>query len=261
MNEQFLKEIIYSLSRNDCLWIICSILFFLFFNYSITKWIWNNQIQNNKEKNEIPNNGTEDKKTPQIYQRFNKNLRRKIRNEELAIKQKANAKHARNQRKEAYEAKKRLKEAREELYEKKINEKVLEKLVEKKKLLAQEQKEYERWKRKIDIQGTGNEFEFEDENLNNEYMNLSNFINVIISEKITNINDLSVEFRLSIDDVISRIRQLEEQNIIDGVLTDKGQYIFISEKEWEGINYCISKNGQVSKTKDLAQICNNLIGV
>lgn len=260
MNEQFFKEIIYSLNRRDCLWIICSILLFLLFNYMITKWIWNDKIQNEKG-NGIPNNEIEDTKKPQFDQRLNNNLRRKMRNEELATKQKVNAKHARNQRKAAHEAKKRLKELKQELYEKKINEKVLEKLVEKKKALAQEQREYEKWKLKIDIQETGKEFEFEDENLNYEYTNLSNFINVIISEKITNVNNLSVEFRLSIEDVISRIRQLEEQDIIDGVLTDKGQYIFISEKEWEGIDYYINKNGQVSKTEDLALICNNVIVV
>ncbi|KAH8584661.1 putative coiled coil [Cryptosporidium sp. chipmunk genotype I] len=259
MNEQLLREIIYSLSRKDYLLIICSFLLFLLFNYYITRWIWGNNFPSCQNKSSTRNHEIEIKTNSEVNQKLNKNLRKKIRIEELAKKQIINAKQARKQRREAYEAEQKLKEMKHELYENKINIKVLERLSERKKALIREQKEYEKWKLEIDINDTGDEFEFEDENLNSEYTNLSNFINTITKEKVKNINDLSVEFKISIEGVISRINQLEEQRIIDGVLTDKGQYIFISEKEWENINFRINKDGKVSKSKDLVLICNNVI--
>lgn len=261
MDEQLFKEIIHSLSKKDYLWIICSISFFLLFNYYITKWIWVDDFQSFQNKDNTINNGLENKTNPLLNQKLNDNLRKKIRNEELANKQLINAKQARKQRREASEAKKKLKEVKQELYENKINKNILEKLIEKNKTLIREQKEYEKWKPEFDINETGNEFEFEDEKLNIEYASLSKFLNVIISGKITDINNLSIEFRISTEDVISRIQQLEEKGIIDGVLTDKGQYIFINEEEWESINFQINKNGKISKTKDLVFICNNVISM
>ncbi|OII74615.1 uncharacterized protein cubi_00168 [Cryptosporidium ubiquitum] len=261
MNEQLLKKIIFSLNRKDYFLIISSILFFLIFNYYITKWIRNKDFKSVQNEISTPNNDIESKINLLVGQKLNNNLRKKIRNEELANKQLINAKQARKQRREANEAKKKLKEVKQKLYEEKINKKVLERLVEKNKALLQEQKQYERWKFEMDISEAGNEFEFEDEGLNSEYTSLRNFLNAITSEKIADINNLSAEFRISIEDVISRIRQLEEQGIIDGVLTDKGKYIFISEKEWESIKLCIEKDGKISKTKDLVLICNYVIGM
>ncbi|EAK88421.1 hypothetical protein [Cryptosporidium parvum Iowa II] len=261
MAEHLLKEIIFSLSKKDYVWIACSFLSFLLVNYYITKWIWGSNLTSSQ--NEGSTRGHEILTTINTTdnQKLNNSLKRKIRIEELASKQLINAKQARKHRREAYEAKQRLKAVKCELHENKINKKVLEKLSERKKALICEQKEYEKWKLKINIDETGNEFEFGDEDLNSEYENLSKFINAITREKITNINDLSVEFNISIEDVISRINQLEEQKIIDGVITDKGQYIFISEQEWEGINFCINKNGKISKSKDLTLICNDVIAM
>ncbi|KAK9174366.1 DDRGK domain protein [Cryptosporidium meleagridis] len=261
MAEHLLKEIIFSLSKKDYVCITCSFLSFLLFNYYIIKWIWGSNFTS--PKNEGNNQGHEiETRTRTIdNQKLNNSLKKKIRIEELVKKQLINAKQARKQRREVYEAKQRLKAVKNELRENKINKKVLEKLSEREKALICEQKEYEKWKLKININETGNEFEFGDESLNIEYENLSKFINAMTREKITNINDLSVEFNISIEDVISRISQLEEQKIIDGVITDKGQYIFISEQEWEGINFSINKNGKISKSKDLTLICNDVIAM
>ncbi|KAJ1605559.1 putative coiled coil protein [Cryptosporidium canis] len=253
-------EILYSLNKGDCLWIFCSILLFTLLNYSIVKWFLSGQTKYGRKRSDILNE-IEHESLATINEKINERLRKKIKNEKLAIKQKSNAKDARNQRKELYESKKRLNEIKQELYENKINSKILERLSEQKKLLLQEQRDYDKWKHNIDLQESGNELEFEDENMNNEYLSLRNFIGTIIYDKITNINNISAEFKLSIDDVILRIHQLEEQNLIDGVLTDNGQYIFIDEKEWDNLSCCISEHGKVSKAKDLARICNNIISL
>ena len=47
------------------------------------------------------------------------------------------------------------------------------------------------------------------------------------------LEDLAGEFKLSTKDVIDRIKSLEELKILNGVIDDRGKYIYITEKEME----------------------------
>ncbi|KAF7457713.1 DDRGK domain protein [Cryptosporidium felis] len=259
MRRRLIDNIVCSLRWNDWLSIICSFIFIYIFNSFVIKWL-RNEYEQKYPKNQTDTDNTHFKREAFAKSmKFNNTSLKKIRNEELAEKQKNNAKLARQQKREAFELKERLKEIKQEIYEKKINEKIIERLLENKRVFMQEKNEYEKWKSKIEICESGREFEYD--KLECEYKDLMDFINTVVSRKVTDINELSAEFQIKVEEVISRIHQLEEQEIIEGLLTEKGQYIYINESEWEYISANIDKYGKMTKSKDLTTICNRAINL
>ena len=62
----------------------------------------------------------------------------------------------------------------------------------------------------------------------------------------------------SLQDAIQRVQELQDQDLITGVIDDRGKYIFISQDELEGVARFMRQRGRVS-ISELAEASNTLI--
>ena len=131
------------------------------------------------------------------------------------------------------------KEKEEEMQEEEKQKKIEE---EKKK---KEEEEYNKWKNFLILEEQGNEIDEEkdEENL------LQNFIDYIKLRKIVEIEDLAINFRLTNKDTLSRIKDLEENGMLSGVLDDRGKYIFLCEEEIEKILRVLGDKGRLTRAE------------
>jgi hypothetical protein len=108
--------------------------------------------------------------------------------------------------------------------EQKKEEDAMNKLKEEQK--KKEEEEYNKWKDFMAVQDEG------EENVDNNSEDLINdFINYIKLRKVVNLEDLSGEFKLSASDLVDRLKHLESQGRICGIIDDRGKYIYMTEKE------------------------------
>lgn len=92
-----------------------------------------------------------------------------------------------------------------------------------------------------------------------EYANkLNQFVEVIEADKVTLLEDLATEFKLSSKDVADRIKRLEELGRLNGIADDRGKYIHITNEEYDAVTNFIKKKGRINKN-DLLHECNRVI--
>lgn len=91
------------------------------------------------------------------------------------------------------------------------------------------EKELERWKSSITVQDEGVEQPPRD------IGSVHEFISYIEEHKVVDIETLAESFRLSVDQAIKRIEDLERQNLLYGVLDDRCRYIRITRDEVRAI--------------------------
>ena len=60
---------------------------------------------------------------------------------------------------------------------------------------------------------------------------------------------MAINFKLSNKNVIQRIRDIEASGIIQGILDDRGKYIYISKEEIEGLLNCVKHKGKLTKAE------------
>lgn len=132
-----------------------------------------------------------------------------------------------------------------EMEEKKIQEEIKQK----------EQEEYEKWKQDFVVEKTGEESK---EELSQSQSRLSEFINYIQSHKVVPLEDLASEFSIRVGDAIDRIKALEKDDRLSGILDDRGKYVFITPEEFSKVAELIKKTGRISKG-DLVRECNKII--
>ena len=135
--------------------------------------------------------------------------------------------------------------------EKRKEEELLQKLKQ-----EQEQKEndiYNQWKDDIAIAEEGEEVaDFCNEDLIND------FLNYIKLRKVVALEDLSGVFKIHPNDIVDRLKILENQGKIVGILDDRGKYIYITEKELNAIEKIFMTRGRISKV-ELIKECNKII--
>lgn len=74
------------------------------------------------------------------------------------------------------------------------------------------------------------------------------------------LEDLALHFRLKTQAVIDRITDLKKDEILTGVIDDRGKFIYISQKELDAVAKFIRQRGRVS-ISELAEHSNNLISL
>jgi hypothetical protein len=162
-------------------------------------------------------------------------------------KQLLEARKLRDQEKEKDYLEKEMK--REE--DRKKEEEILQKLKE-----DQQRKEndvYNQWKGGFAVAEEGEEqVDFDSEDLIND------FINYIKLRKVVSLEDLSGVFKIPAGEVVERLKALESQNRICGIVDDRGKYICLTEKELQAIENIFMKKGRISKA-DLIKECNKII--
>lgn len=70
--------------------------------------------------------------------------------------------------------------------------------------------------------------------------------------------ELASQFKLRAQDVVDRIRILESEGSITGVIDDRGKFIYISPEELKAVAKFINQRGRVS-VAELAEYSNKLI--
>ncbi|SBT35230.1 conserved Plasmodium protein, unknown function [Plasmodium ovale wallikeri] len=96
---------------------------------------------------------------------------------------------------------------------------------------------------------------YEDDWLSSDVL-LSCFLNFIKLKKYVNITELSVKFQTT-----TELEELEEQDMINGVLDEKGNYIYLSQEEINKLCFEIQTKGKVNTHEDFVNICNKVISL
>ncbi|KAL9652668.1 hypothetical protein ABK040_003971 [Willaertia magna] len=142
-----------------------------------------------------------------------------------------------------------LKREEEEEREKEMEE--LQKLEKEKK----SQEEYDEWRHLFEVEEQG-----EATDLSSNSGVLNEFINYIKDHKVVILEDLASVFKIKTEQVIKRIRSLEEEGLITGLLDDRGKFIYITEEEMEKVKQYILNEGRVTLT-ELRVACNQMISL
>lgn len=90
---------------------------------------------------------------------------------------------------------------------------------------------------------------------------LSCFLNFIKLKKCVNIAELSRKFQTTPQDIREKLVILEEQDMINGILDDKGNYIYLSQEEINKLCYEVENQGKVNTHEDFVKLCNNVISL
>ena len=141
----------------------------------------------------------------------------------------------------------RKEEAREtakpSFYEEKLRKREQERISKMQELEEEERKrdadlnaQYKKWKNKLTVV----EVSEQNDTIHQRERSLDEFISHLINAKRCDVQSLASIFQLSIDQVVSRIHELEKQAKIYGIFDDQGRYLVLSESEMEGIKTVLS---------------------
>ncbi len=93
-----------------------------------------------------------------------------------------------------------------------------------------EAEEYDKWKIGFAVEQAGAEAE---EDKSESQSKLASFIHYITSRKVVPLNDVAAEFSMATASVIDRIKALEQDGRLSGIMDDRGKYIYISPEEFK----------------------------
>lgn len=105
-----------------------------------------------------------------------------------------------------------------------------------------EHEEYLKMKEAFKVEEEG----FEEGEAGDEQNLLQEFVNYIKTQKVCVLEDLAAHFKLKTQAVIDRIKDLQNDNILTGVIDDRGKFIYISQEEMEAVVKFIKQRGRVS---------------
>ncbi|KAK3095878.1 hypothetical protein FSP39_020246 [Pinctada imbricata] len=89
---------------------------------------------------------------------------------------------------------------------------------------------------------------------------LQEFIDYIKEMKVIMLEDLAAHFKLKTQDAVDRVKELQEEGKLTGVMDDRGKFIYITIEELDAVAKYIKQHGRVSIT-DLAESSNRLINL
>eukprot|EP00792_Barthelona_sp_PAP020_P003915 TRINITY_DN1752_c0_g1_i1.p2 TRINITY_DN1752_c0_g1~~TRINITY_DN1752_c0_g1_i1.p2 ORF type:complete len:284 (-),score=107.70 TRINITY_DN1752_c0_g1_i1:1202-2053(-) len=169
----------------------------------------------------------------------------------------------RQQMKEIEDAKKKFQKESEKRQQEREEQKKNNELAElKAKELAKQQEEQaedelNQWKDLFEMEAEGDlmfDVALEDQDL------LAQFINEIKEKKLCNLQELSSNFKISVEDCVRRIKHLiEDKNCdLNGVFDGRGSFLHVTNEEFEKISVAISQRGRVG-VNEISQIINKEI--
>ncbi|CAG2117327.1 unnamed protein product [Medioppia subpectinata] len=89
---------------------------------------------------------------------------------------------------------------------------------------------------------------------------LQTFIDYIKGQKVVLMEELAGHFHMKIQDVIQRVQELLAQELIVGVIDDRGKFIYITKEELQSVAKFVRQRGRVSIT-ELVESSNSLINL
>ena len=151
-----------------------------------------------------------------------------------AVEAQQKAEEDRRRRMEEKEEKEKEEERKIEEAERKIEEERLRK----------EEEEYQKWKQYLVVEeeGTMADDEKIGENL------LANFISYISLRRVVEVEELAAAFGLTNKVCVQRLKDLEANGSLTGVLDDRGKYIFITPEETESLMKMLNQKKRLTKS-------------
>jgi len=119
-----------------------------------------------------------------------------------------------------------------------------------------EREEYERLRREIKVEQRGEE-QLSAEQLEEALGAMALFIR---SSKVVTVEELASEFSLRSAEAARRLRLLDSQGRIQGILDERGKYVYVSQEEMDRLAAFVVRRGRFSKA-ELASAANNLISL
>lgn len=101
---------------------------------------------------------------------------------------------------------------------------------------------------------------FEEGEAADEQNLLQEFVGYIKTQKVVVIEDLAARFKLKTQAAIDRIKDLQNDDILTGVIDDRGKFIYVSQQEMDAVAKFIRQRGRVS-IAELAENSNQLINL
>lgn len=89
---------------------------------------------------------------------------------------------------------------------------------------------------------------------------LKAFIDYVKNQKVVHLDELAGNFNLRTQDVVQRLQDLLQQELLVGVIDDRGKFIYITNEELQSVAKFIKQRGRVSIT-DLAENSNTFINL
>jgi len=121
----------------------------------------------------------------------------------------------------------------------------------------QEHEEYLKLKESFAVEEEGYDEEADESEAQNK---LVTFIDYIKSQKVVLMEELAAHFHMKTQDVITRVQELLAQELIVGVIDDRGKFIYITKDELESVAKFIRQRGRVS-ISELVESSNSLINL
>lgn len=106
-----------------------------------------------------------------------------------------------------------------------------------------EEEEYQAMKGMFSVDESGSRADEED---GSSQARLEDFISFIRDTKVVMLEELAAKFNLKTSDAVSRIRSLEEDGRLTGVMDDRGKYIYVSEDEMKAVVKFMRQRGRVT---------------
>lgn len=162
----------------------------------------------------------------------------------------------RRQRQELLDERRKKEEA------KRLKEEEAQKEKERQEKEEQERKELEEYlalKASFEVQEEGFEEEGQDSQ-DGSQNKLQQFINYIQEQKVVLLEDLAGHFQMKTQEVVNRLQDLLEQEVIVGVIDDRGKFIHVNRSELESVAKFIRQRGRVSLS-ELVESSNSLINL
>lgn len=194
-----------------------------------------------EEYNEVCKHKVGSKKRKKILQKIQKKRHRQAqRQEELEANE--------NRRKKMSASQKRYAEREKQREEEEARREAAKAKAEAEAEVAL-QEEFDEWAGSFETteQGAENNGDAEDSKL-------SAFISRIEKKKVVLLSDLSIEFGLSSQLAVDRVKQLEEEGTITGVIDDRGKFIYVSSDELEKIADLVKSRGRISVSELVREI-------
>ncbi|XP_050510164.1 DDRGK domain-containing protein 1 [Diabrotica virgifera virgifera] len=202
-------------------------------------------VDNEEEINDVEIDGKMGaKKRAKLEAKAEKKAARKV-EEQIRADKKKKAEQAEDERRKADE--------REKAEEKRLEEE------QRKAKEDQEKREYEEYlkmKEAFSVEEEG----FEEGEEGDSQNLLQEFVNYIKTNKVVVIEDLAALFKLKTQAAIDRIKDLQKDDILTGVVDDRGKFIYVSPEEMEAVAKFIRQRGRVS-IAELAENSNVLINL
>ncbi|KAL0477599.1 hypothetical protein AKO1_015458 [Acrasis kona] len=117
------------------------------------------------------------------------------------------------------------------------------------------EEEYDQWRHLFEVDESG---EAAVPNAEENVGVLSQFISYIKKTKVVPLEELARKFQIRTENVIDRIKTLEKQGDLTGLMDDRGKFIYLTEDELNAVKNFILREGRVS-IADLSMESNRLI--